>query len=54
MKITNFQPESCDMTRFGKNSCQKVAKLHLYCITFEILVQNKLKLYFWIAPVMCF
>ena len=41
MKMTNFHPESSDMAIFGKSPCQIVVKLHTYCRTFEIRVQNR-------------
>ena len=46
MKVTNFQPESRDMTVFDKESMPNCIYI---AITFEILAQNKLKLHFWIA-----
>ena len=34
IKMTNFYPESHDMTISGKSPHQKVVKLHLYCHNF--------------------
>ena len=49
-RMTIFQPESCAMAIFGKSPCQSGQ----IAITFEILVQNRQKMYLWIGLVMCF
>ena len=56
MKITNFCPDSLDMTVFGKSPCQKVVKLHSCCRNaWNTCPKPKsLELYFRIARVMTF
>ena len=47
MKMTNFQPESRDMAIFGKSPFPMWSSCIYIAITFEILVQNRLKIVFF-------
>ena len=46
MKMTNFYPESRDMTISAKGSCQEVVKLHLYCHDFKNTGPKSIKVLF--------
>ena len=54
MEMTNFQPEGPDIAIFTKSACQNWSNCIYIAITFEIVIQNRYKFYFWIALVMSF